>query len=106
MLILLIFLIKVETLIGVALGSSAPRGSNIKKTMTSKKKAKEETEKNNKFDQAMSKKEVLTLNTFVFHSFLPFRAPESPPGRWVAAEAVIVCSRGKTIIFETKCARA
>ena len=78
----------------------------MKKTMTSKKKAKEETEKTNKFDQARSKKEVLNLISFLFDSFLPLRAPERHPRRWGAAEGDIACSRGKTIIFEKKCARA
>ena len=58
----------------------------MKKTMTSKKGAKEETEKNNKFDQARSKKSI-ELKKFFFHSFLPLRAPESPPKGWGAAEA-------------------
>ena len=78
----------------------------MKKTMISKKKAKEETEQINKFDQARSKKEVLNLRSFFFDSFLPFRAPESPPRRWGAAEGDNACSRGKTVIFEKKCARA
>ena len=78
----------------------------MKKTMTSKKKAKEETEKNNKFDQARSKKEVLNLRSFVFDSFLPLRAPESPPRGWGAAEGVVVCPCGNPRIFEKKCARA
>ena len=78
----------------------------MKKTMTSKKKAKEDTEKNNKFDQARSKKEVLNLRSFFFDSFLPFGAPESPPKSWGSAEGVDACSRGKTRISEKKCARA
>ena len=78
----------------------------MKKTMTSKKKAKEETEKNNKFDQARSKKEVLNLRSFVFDSFLPLRAPESPPKGWGSAEGVIACPCGNLRIFEKKCARA
>ena len=51
----------------------------MKKTMSSKKGAKEETEKNKKFDQARSNKEVLNLISSFFDSFLPSRAPESPP---------------------------
>ena len=78
----------------------------MKKTMTSKKKAKEETEKNNKFDQARSKKEVLNLRSFVFDSFLPLRAPESPPRRWGSAEGGDAYSLRKTAISEKKCARA
>ena len=78
----------------------------MKKTMISKKGAKEETEKNNKFDQARSKKEVLNLRRFFFDSFLPSRAPESPPKGWGSAEGVVACSRGKTTISEKKCARA
>ena len=78
----------------------------MKKTMTSKKKAKEETEKNNKFDQARSKKEVLNLRSFVFDSFLPLRAPESPPRGWGAAEGGDLCPCGNPRIFEKKCARA
>ena len=48
----------------------------MKKTMTSKKKAKEETEKNNKFGQARSKKTSVELkNDFL----LVFSCPEEPP---------------------------
>ena len=60
----------------------------MKKTMTSKKKAKEETEKNNKFDQARSKKSFELKKVF-FDSFLPLRAPESPPKGWGSAEGVV-----------------
>ena len=62
--------------------------------------------KNDKFDQARSKKEVLNLRSYFFDSFLPFKAPERHPRRWGAAEGDIACSRGKTAIFEKKCARA
>ena len=78
----------------------------MKKTMTSKKKAKEETEKNNKVDQARSKKEVLNLRSFFFDSFLPLRAPESPPKGWGAAEAGYAWPCVNISIFEKKCARA
>ena len=78
----------------------------MKKTMTSKKGAKEETEKNKKFDQARSKKEVLNLRRIFLYSFLPFRAPESPPKGWGSAEGVIACPCGNLRIFEKKCARA
>ena len=78
----------------------------MKKTMTSKKGAKEETEKNNKFDQARSKKKVLNLKSFVVDSFLPLRAPESPPKGWGSAEGVIACPCGNPRIFKKKCARA
>ena len=78
----------------------------MKKTMTSKKKAKEETEKTNKYDQARSKKEVLNLRSFFFDSFLPFRAPESPPQGWGAAEAGYAWPCVNISIFEKKCARA
>ena len=78
----------------------------MKKTMTSKKKAKEETEKNNKFDQARSNKECFEFKKFFFDSFLPLRAPESPPRGWGAAEGVDVCPCGNPRIFEKKCARA
>ena len=61
----------------------------MKKTMTSKKGAKEETEKNEKIDQARSKKEVLNLRRIFLYSFLPFRAPESPPKGWGSAEGVV-----------------
>ena len=77
----------------------------MKKTMTSKKKAKEETEKNNKFDQARSKKSF-ELKKFFFDSFLPFRAPESPPKGWGAAEAGYAWPCVNISIFEKKCARA
>ena len=78
----------------------------MKKTMTSEKKAKEETEKNKKFDQERSKKEVLSLRSFVFDSFLLLRAPERPPRRWGSAEGDDACPCGKTAILEKKCARA
>ena len=78
----------------------------MRKTTTSKKGAKEEMEKNNKFDQARSKKEVLNLRSYFFDSFLPSRAPERPPRRWGSAEAVIACPCGNLVIFEKKCARA
>ena len=78
----------------------------MKKTMTSKKKAKEETEKNNKFDQARSKKEVLNLRSFFFDSFLPFRAPEIPPKGWGSAEVAGDRTCVNISIFEKKCARA
>ena len=77
----------------------------MKKTMISKKKAQEETEKTKKFDQARSKKEGLNLR-FFFDSFLPLRAPERHPRMWGAADGGVACSRGKTAIFEKKCARA
>ena len=78
----------------------------MKKTMTAKKKAKEETEKNNKFDQARSNKEVLNLRSFFFDSFLPLRAPESAPRGWGAAEVEYACPCGNPRISEKKCARA
>ena len=78
----------------------------MKKTMTSKKKAKEETEKTNKFHQARSKKKVLNLRSVFFDSFLPLRAPESPPRGYGSAEGAVVCPCGNPRIFEKKCARA
>ena len=78
----------------------------MKKTMTSKKKAKEETEKTNKFDQARSKKEVLNLRSFFFDSFLPLRAPESPPRGYGSAEGDYAWPCVNPSIFEKKCARA
>ena len=77
----------------------------MKKTMTSKKGAKEETEKNKKFDQARSKKEVLNLRSF-FSFFSALKSPREPPRGWGSAEGDVACSRGKTVIFEKKCARA
>ena len=78
----------------------------MKKTMTSKKGAKEETEKNNKIDQARSKKEVLNLIRFFFDSFLPLRAPESPPRGYGSAEWDYVWPCVNISIFEKNCARA
>ena len=79
----------------------------MKKTMTSKKKAKEETEKNNKFDQARSKKEVLNLISFFLkNSFLPFRAPERPSRGWGSAAGDYACACEFFHIFEKTRARA
>ena len=74
----------------------------MKKTMTSKKKAKEETEKTNKSDQARSKKKVFNLRSFFFDFFLPLRAPESPPRGYGAADGGYACPCGKTTISEKK----
>ena len=52
----------------------------MKKTMTSKKKAKEETEKNNKFDQARSKKSFELKKGF-FPFFSALKSPREPPPR-------------------------
>ena len=62
--------------------------------------------KNNKFDQARSKKEVLNLRSYFFDSFLPSRAPERPPRGWGSAAGYYAWPCGKTAIFEKKCARA
>ena len=78
----------------------------MKQTMTSRKGAKEETEKNNKFDQARSKKRSIKLNKFFLNSFLPSRAPERPPRGWGSAEGGSACPCGNPRIFEKKCARA
>ena len=79
----------------------------MKKTMTSKKKAKEETEKTNKFDQARSKKqEVLNLRSFFFDSFLPLRAPGRHPRGWGSADGEGDRSPRKSRISEKRCARA
>ena len=78
----------------------------MKKTMTSKKGAKEETEKNEKFYQARSKKEVLNLRRIFLYSFLPFRAPESPPKGWGSAAGGDARSCVNIEISEKRCARA
>ena len=78
----------------------------MKKTMTSKKGAKEDTEKNEKIDQARSKKEVLNLRRIFLYSFLPFRAPESPPKGYGSAEGDYAWPCVNISIFEKKCARA
>ena len=78
----------------------------MKKTMTSKKGAKEDTEKNEKIDQARSKKEVLNLRRVFLYSFLPFKAPESPPRGWGSAAGVVARSCVNIEISEKRCARA
>ena len=78
----------------------------MKKTMTSKKGAKEDTEKNEKIDQARSKKEVLNLRRDFLYSFLPFRAPESPPKGWGSAAGGDARSCVNIEISEKRCARA
>ena len=64
----------------------------MRKTMISQKGAKEETDKNKKFDQARHTKKVLNLRKYFFDSFVLLRAPERHPRRWGAAEAGYACS--------------